>query len=312
MKTSVISDEFRERYLNNPGTRTPSRAAPSCSMGRRTTTTASTIRRSRSTRPASCSSAARPDRLSGAAEVVNMQPPALIKRGVSRCPASATAASPARRARRRSSTPRPRPRSAAGWRCCRRATASASISTSGAPTSSCRRRSWRSAAPISKRAGGYAYPASQTPWQEIQRSMVDQLSEGMVLKPAVKYQKVAQTFGVPRDNHLPKSKVRERGFFMNRLQGRTALVTAAGKGSDAPLRRPSCARARWSGRRISMLRSSKDSRGAKAQARRALERGRRATRRRGGPSTSSSMRRASCITARSSNAPTRIGTSPST
>ena len=30
--------------------------------------------------------------------------------------------------------------------------------------------------------------------------MVDQLSEGMVLKPAVKYQKVAQTF-VPRDNH---------------------------------------------------------------------------------------------------------------
>ena len=31
--------------------------------------------------------------------------------------------------------------------------------------------------------------------------MVDQLSEGMVLKPAIKYQKVAQTFGVPRDNH---------------------------------------------------------------------------------------------------------------
>jgi dihydroxy-acid dehydratase len=31
--------------------------------------------------------------------------------------------------------------------------------------------------------------------------MVDQLSEGMVLKPAIKFQKVAQTFGVPRDNH---------------------------------------------------------------------------------------------------------------
>jgi dihydroxy-acid dehydratase len=31
--------------------------------------------------------------------------------------------------------------------------------------------------------------------------MVGQLSEGMVLEPAVKYQKVAQTFGVPRDNH---------------------------------------------------------------------------------------------------------------
>ena len=34
-------------------------------------------------------------------------------------------------------------------------------------------------------AGGYKYPASQTPWQEIQRGMVGQLDEGMVLKPAV-------------------------------------------------------------------------------------------------------------------------------
>jgi dihydroxy-acid dehydratase len=50
-------------------------------------------------------------------------------------------------------------------------------------------------------AGGYAYPASQTPWQEIQRALVGQLGQGMVLEPAVKYQKVAATFGVPRDNH---------------------------------------------------------------------------------------------------------------
>jgi hypothetical protein len=35
----------------------------------------------------------------------------------------------------------------------------------------------------------------QTPWQEIQRGMVDQLSEGMVLKPAVKYQRVARPRG---------------------------------------------------------------------------------------------------------------------
>ena len=49
--------------------------------------------------------------------------------------------------------------------------------------------------------GGYPYPAHQTPWQEIQRSMVDQLSKGMVLKPAVKYRDVAHTQGVPRDNH---------------------------------------------------------------------------------------------------------------
>jgi dihydroxy-acid dehydratase len=48
---------------------------------------------------------------------------------------------------------------------------------------------------------GFPYPASQTPWQEIQRGIEDQLSAGMVLKPAVKYQRVAQTMGVPRDNH---------------------------------------------------------------------------------------------------------------
>ena len=30
---------------------------------------------------------------------------------------------------------------------------------------------------------------------------VDALSEGMVLKPAVKYQRVAQTAGIPRRNH---------------------------------------------------------------------------------------------------------------
>jgi dihydroxy-acid dehydratase len=50
-------------------------------------------------------------------------------------------------------------------------------------------------------AGGFPFPASQTPWQEIQRAMVDQLADGMVLKPAVKYQHIAQTAGVPRDNH---------------------------------------------------------------------------------------------------------------
>ncbi len=48
---------------------------------------------------------------------------------------------------------------------------------------------------------GYSYPKSQTPWQEIQRNIVEQFDEGMVLKPAVKYQRVAQTMGVPRDNH---------------------------------------------------------------------------------------------------------------
>ena len=52
-----------------------------------------------------------------------------------------------------------------------------------------------------EKSGGYKFPASQTPWQEIQRGLVDQLEQGMVLKPAVKYQRVAETFGLPRDNH---------------------------------------------------------------------------------------------------------------
>jgi dihydroxy-acid dehydratase len=51
-----------------------------------------------------------------------------------------------------------------------------------------------------KKNGGYHYPPSQTPWQEIQRAMLDQLGGGMVLEPAVRYQRVAQK-SVPRDNH---------------------------------------------------------------------------------------------------------------
>ena len=49
--------------------------------------------------------------------------------------------------------------------------------------------------------GGFPIPEHQTPWQEIQRGMVDELSNGMVLKPAVKYQRISTTKGVPRDNH---------------------------------------------------------------------------------------------------------------
>ena len=50
-------------------------------------------------------------------------------------------------------------------------------------------------------AGGYPYPASQTPWQEIQRATVGQLDKGAILEGAEKYQKIAQTMGLPRDNH---------------------------------------------------------------------------------------------------------------
>jgi dihydroxy-acid dehydratase len=49
--------------------------------------------------------------------------------------------------------------------------------------------------------GGYKYPDHQTPWQEIQRNLVGQLETGAVLESAVKYRQIAQTKGLPRDNH---------------------------------------------------------------------------------------------------------------
>src|SRR5690606_11500521 len=60
-----------------------------------------------------------------------------------------------------------------------------------------------------EQTGGYAFPASQTSWQEIQRSVVGQLGEGMILEGAHEYQRIAQTRGLPRDNHkgtLPPSR----------------------------------------------------------------------------------------------------------
>jgi dihydroxy-acid dehydratase len=50
-------------------------------------------------------------------------------------------------------------------------------------------------------AGGYKYPESQTPWQEMQRGFVTQMDTGSVLEPAVKYQRIANTKGIPRHNH---------------------------------------------------------------------------------------------------------------
>ncbi len=50
-------------------------------------------------------------------------------------------------------------------------------------------------------AGGYAFPQSQTPWQEMQRGVIGQMETGAVLEPAVKYQRIARTKGIPRHNH---------------------------------------------------------------------------------------------------------------
>jgi len=49
--------------------------------------------------------------------------------------------------------------------------------------------------------GGYAYPEAQTPWQAIQRALIGQLGTGAILEGSEAFQRIAQTYGVPRDNH---------------------------------------------------------------------------------------------------------------
>ena len=203
MKTSVISEEFRERYLADP-------ADPMAFVGRAVVFEGPEDYHHRIEDPAldideNCILFIRgtgPIGYPGAAEVVNMQPPAaLIKRGILSLPCigdgrqSGTSGSP--------SILNASPEAAVGGGLALLRTGDrvridlrkgeANILISDGELAERR-------AELQQR-GGYPYPASQTPWQEIQRGMTDQLADGMVLKPAVKYQKVAQTYGVPRDTH---------------------------------------------------------------------------------------------------------------
>jgi len=202
MKTSVISEEFRNRYLSNPkdpnafegravvfdGPEDYHRRIDDPSLG----IDEHTILFMRGVGPIG---------YPGSAEVVNMQPPAaLIKKGVTSLACigdgrqSGTSGSP--------SILNASPEAAAGGGLALLKTGdrvridlnegSADILISAAELAARR-------ATLDK-SGGYQYPPSQTPWQEIQRAMVDQLADGMVLAPAVKYQRVAQK-SVPRDNH---------------------------------------------------------------------------------------------------------------
>ncbi len=202
MKTSVISDEFRTRYLANP-------KDPNAFEGRAVVFDGPEDYHRRIDDPALAIDehsilfmrGVGPIGYPGSAEVVNMQPPAdLIKKGVTSLACigdgrqSGTSGSP--------SILNASPEAAVGGGLAllqtgdrvridlNEGTADILIS---ADELAARRA-------MLQKNGGYHYPASQTPWQEIQRSMVDQLGSGMVLEPAVKYQRVAQKF-VPRDNH---------------------------------------------------------------------------------------------------------------
>jgi dihydroxy-acid dehydratase len=203
MKTSVISKEFRDRYLSNP-------KDLEAFEGRAIVFDGPEDYHRRIDDPSlkideHCMLFIRgtgPIGYPGGAEVVNMQPPAaLIQRGIKSLPCigdgrqSGTSGSP--------SILNAVPEAAAGGGLALLKTGDrvridlkkgeANILISLAELAARR-------AALEK-AGGYKAPASQTPWQEIQRGMIEQFDEGMVLKPAVKYQRVAQTGGVPRDNH---------------------------------------------------------------------------------------------------------------
>jgi dihydroxy-acid dehydratase len=202
MKTSVISEEFRQRYLSN-------KKDPNAFEGRAVVFDGPEDYHHRIDDPKLKIDeqtmlfirGVGPIGYPGSCEVVNMQPPAeLIKRGITALPCigdgrqSGTSGSP--------SILNASPEAAAGGGLALLMTndrvridlnkGTASLLVSKAEIG--RRKA------ALQRRGGYKYPASQTPWQEIQRAMVDQLADGMVLKPAVKFQRVAQKF-VPRDNH---------------------------------------------------------------------------------------------------------------
>ncbi len=52
-----------------------------------------------------------------------------------------------------------------------------------------------------EKSGGYKVAPSQTPWQEIFRNTTEQLAQGMIIKGSTKFQRIAKTMGIPRDNH---------------------------------------------------------------------------------------------------------------
>ncbi|QJP16251.1 dihydroxy-acid dehydratase family protein [Starkeya sp. ORNL1] len=203
MKTSVISPEFRERYLSNPddleafegraivfdGPEDYHKRIDDPSLG----IDEMSILFMRGAGPIG---------YPGSAEVVNMRAPDyLIRAGVSSLPCigdgrqSGTSGSP--------SILNASPEAAAGG-------GLALLRTGDRVRIDLRRNSANMLVPeaelIERRraleaTGGYAYPASQTPWQEIQRDYVGQMETGAVLEPAVRYQRIAQTKGLPRDSH---------------------------------------------------------------------------------------------------------------
>lgn len=201
MKTSVISDEFRTRYLSNP-------ESPNAFEGRAIVFDGPEDYHKRIDDESlgidefciMIMRGAGPIGYPGAAEVVNMRAPSyLLKRGIQALPCigdgrqSGTSGSP--------SILNASPEAAAGG-------GLALVQTNDVvriDLTECtanmlvdekeleRRRAMLPQQPFA--------PDSQSPWQEIFRERVGPLSEGMVLRGAPEYKDIARSKGTPRDNH---------------------------------------------------------------------------------------------------------------
>jgi dihydroxy-acid dehydratase len=202
MKLSVISPEFRERYLSNA-------ADPDAFEGVAIVFDGPEDYHSRIDDPALGADShsilimrgAGPIGYPGGAEVVNMRPPAaLIQAGVHALPCigdgrqSGTSGSP--------SILNAAPEAVIGGGLALVRTGDRIRIDLGKRTADMlvdaaeldRRRAELKAEP------DYMPPA-QTPWQEIHRELTGQFDTGAVFEMAVKYQRIAQTHGVPRDSH---------------------------------------------------------------------------------------------------------------
>jgi len=201
MKTSVISDEFRDRYLSNPDD-------PDAFEGRAIVFDGPEDFHHRIDDESlgideNCVMIMRgagPKGYPGGAEVVNMRPPAyLLKKGIHALPCvgdgrqSGTSGSP--------SILNASPEAADGG-------GLALVQTGDRvriDLRKCTADMLVDEAELRARAetlvgGSIPVPDSQTPWQEIFRAMVRPFSEGMTLEGSTKYQDIARKY-MPRDNH---------------------------------------------------------------------------------------------------------------
>jgi xylonate dehydratase len=199
MKTSVISADFRRRYLERPGDEGAFEGRAIVFDGpedyhRRINAEGLQIDENCLLVIRYCGPVGYP----GSAEVVNMLPPdALVRRGINELPCigdgrqSGTSGSP--------SILNASPEAAIGG-------GLALLQTGDRIRIDLNKRSANiliSDEELARRRRDLRLPelVNQTPWQEIYRAGVGQLADGGVLENAVKYQRVAERFGVPRNNH---------------------------------------------------------------------------------------------------------------